>query len=223
MRMHYLYLHGFASSPRSLKARYLRDRFANKGISLQILDLNQGNFSHLTLSRQLQQTEEAFPDLNTPVTLIGSSFGALTAAWLAQKHDCVKQIVCMAPAFNFPYHFISRLGEQKLQEWQETGFLSIYHYGENCRIPLHYEFLLDAQRYQDKELQCTVPTLILHGCNDAIVPIETSRNYQKNHPYVKLVELESDHALGNVLPQIWQEIEQFCLPENKVSSLFLDN
>ncbi|MBP0019652.1 MAG: alpha/beta fold hydrolase [Cyanobacteria bacterium SBLK] len=209
--MYYLYLHGFASSPRSLKARYLRDRFAERGITLHILDLNQGDFAHLTLSRQLQQAEESFPDTDEFITIIGSSLGGLTAAWLAQKHDRVKQIVCMAPAFNFPDLFTARLGEEKLREWQETGFLSVYHYGENRRLPVHYELLTDARRYQDLELQCVVPTLILHGRNDAVVPIQTARDYQQNRPHVKLVELESDHWLGNVIPQLWQEIKQFCL------------
>jgi pimeloyl-ACP methyl ester carboxylesterase len=208
--MDYLYLHGFASSPRSLKARYLRDRFAEVGIVLQILDLNQSDFSHLTLTRQLHQARAAFSNTDAPITIIGSSFGGLTAAWLAQKYTQVKRIVCLAPAFNFPYHFVARIGEQKLQQWQETGYLSIYHYGENRRIPLGYKFLTDARQYQDIGLQGAVPTLILHGRNDAVVPIETSRNYQKSRSHVQLVELESDHALGNVLPQIWQEIQKFC-------------
>lgn len=209
--MYYLYLHGFASSPRSLKARYLRDRFDERGITLHILDLNQGDFAHLTLSRQLQQAEAAFPDPDVPISIIGSSFGGWTAALLAQKHDRIKRIVCMAPAFNFRNHFVSRLGEQKLQEWEKNGFLPVYHYGENRRIPLHYEFLTDAWRYEDWERPCTVPTLILHGLKDALVPIQTSRNYQQDRPHVKLVELDSNHWLADVLPQIWQEIEQFCL------------
>ncbi len=50
----YIYLHGFASSPSSTKAQYLRARFASLQINLNIPDLNQGDFSHLTLTRQLQ-------------------------------------------------------------------------------------------------------------------------------------------------------------------------
>jgi predicted esterase YcpF (UPF0227 family) len=36
----YIYLHGFASSPRSSKARYLRDRFKAINLNLAVLDLN---------------------------------------------------------------------------------------------------------------------------------------------------------------------------------------
>ncbi|MEA5471874.1 YqiA/YcfP family alpha/beta fold hydrolase [Spirulina sp. 06S082] len=209
--MYYIYLHGFASSPRSLKARYLCDRFAKVGISLHILDLNQDDFSHLTFSRQLQQVKEAFPDPETPITIIGSSFGGLTAVWLAQKHPQVKQVICLGPAFNFLDHFLAKIGEQKLQQWQETGYLSIYHYGQNRRLPLHYEFITDVQKYPDSELQCAVPTLILHGRYDEVIPIQASKNYQKNFPQVKLIELESNHTLGNVIPQLWEEIQKFCL------------
>ncbi|WP_204105975.1 MULTISPECIES: YqiA/YcfP family alpha/beta fold hydrolase [Spirulina sp. CCY15215] len=209
--MYYIYLHGFASSPRSLKARYLCDRFAKVGISLHILDLNQDDFSHLTFSRQLQQVKEEFPDPETPITIIGSSFGGLTAVWLAQKHPQVKQVICLCPAFNFLNHFLAKIGEQKLQQWQETGYLSIYHYGQNRRLPLHYEFITDVQKYPDSELQCVVPTLILHGRYDEVIPIQASKNYQKNFPQVKLIELESNHTLGNVIPQLWEEIQKFCL------------
>ncbi len=71
----YIYLHGFASSPQSQKARYLRDRFAEIDINLDIIDLNAGNFSELTLTRQIEQTKSAFPADDSPVTIIGSSFG----------------------------------------------------------------------------------------------------------------------------------------------------
>ncbi|MBD2480628.1 YqiA/YcfP family alpha/beta fold hydrolase [Planktothrix sp. FACHB-1365] len=81
----YIYLHGFASSPFSTKAQYLRDRFASVDIHLNIPDLNQGDFSHLTLTRQLQQIESEFFPSASPCVVLGSSFGGLTAAWLAEK------------------------------------------------------------------------------------------------------------------------------------------
>ncbi len=73
----YIYLHGFASGPRSQKARDLGDQFARLNIPLTIPDLNQGDFTHLTLTRQIKQVEALFPPAPTPVTLIGSSFGGL--------------------------------------------------------------------------------------------------------------------------------------------------
>jgi hypothetical protein len=56
---------------------YLRDRFATLDISLEIPDLNQDDFSHLTITRQLTQVEIAFLQDKMPVTLIGSSLGGL--------------------------------------------------------------------------------------------------------------------------------------------------
>jgi predicted esterase YcpF (UPF0227 family) len=37
----FIYLHGFASGPRSAKAKYLGDRFQSLNINLQTPDLNQ--------------------------------------------------------------------------------------------------------------------------------------------------------------------------------------
>lgn len=215
--MRYFYLHGFASSPRSAKARYLRDRFADLTIragaiqiSLQVLDLNQGGFSHLTLSRQLQQVAAAFPNPEVPVTLIGSSFGGLTAAWLGERYPQVQRLVCLAPAFRFLSRWLPKLGEAQLQQWQTSGELSVYHYGEGRSLPLRYTFLLDAQQYNESQLRRPIPTLILHGRNDEVIPLQFSRDYASQRPWVKLVDLDSDHSLGNVLPQIWQAILQFC-------------
>ena len=138
----YIYLHGFASSPRSNKASYLRDRFAELHLELKVLDLNQGNFSKLTLTRQIQQTIEAFPNPETPVILIGSSFGGLTCAWVAQQKLQVKKMILLAPAFGFPNSWYSKLQPEQIKQWQETGYLSVYHYGEKrCSAVLKVSFL----------------------------------------------------------------------------------
>ncbi|MCC0179764.1 alpha/beta fold hydrolase [Waterburya agarophytonicola K14] len=204
--MHYIYLHGFASSPKSSKAQYLRDRFAEKNLYLNILDLNQGDFSNLTLSRQIEQTIAAFPDSHSPITLIGSSFGALTSAWVAQKCDRVKGLILLAPAFGFPQSWYSRLEPNQIEQWQKTGFLPIYHYGEDKQIPLKYQFLEDAENYPIEELKRNLPTLIIHGINDDVVPIQVSRDYVDRHSQVRLIELDSDHGLNDSQATIWQEI-----------------
>ncbi len=237
----YIYLHGFASSPNSLKAKYFRDRFSSLAIDLKTPDLNQNDFSRLTLTRQLHQIETEFlqpqtlhsqaedvkieteslqpqtlhfqaEDVKNPgeVTIIGSSFGGLTAAWLAQRQISVKQIILLAPAFDFLSHWLPVLGQQQLQKWQTEEYLPVYHYGEQRYLPLNYQFVADMAQYPEQNLIRQVPTLIMHGLYDKIIPIQASRNFAANRPWVQLIELEDDHSLGNVLADIWEAIQKFC-------------
>ena len=209
MMADYIYLHGFASSPGSSKARYLRDRFTEINLNLAVLDLNQGDFTNLTLTRQIKQTIAAFPVSNRSVILIGSSFGALTAAWVAQKQPQVEKLVLLAPAFGFPNSWYSRLQPEQIKQWRESNYLSVFHYAENREIPLHYKFLEDADNYSLSDLKRSLDTLIIHGIDDEVVPIQVSRDYKKQHSQVKLVELKSDHGLNDVQERIWQETKIF--------------
>lgn len=206
----YLYLHGFASSPQSTKARELASRFAQLGLDLDRLDLNQDDFTHLTLTRQLQQVADALPPAPAPVTIIGSSFGGLTAAWAGERHPQIQRLVLMAPAFGFLSHWLPRLGEAQLNQWQTEGYLSVYHYSAEQRLPLHYQFVEDAMQYDDVRLQRPIPTLILHGRRDDVIPIAASADFARSRPWVRLIELDSDHALTDVSDQIWQEVSTFC-------------
>lgn len=206
--MDYIYLHGFASSPNSVKARYFRQAFAELAIDLKTPDLNQGNFSQLTITRQIEQIKAQFPPPPAPVTLIGSSLGGLTAALLAEKSLQVQKLVLLAPAFEFLSHWLPQLGKAKLKQWQNEQYLMVYHYAEKRSLPLSYNFVLDAANYQDRQLLRPVPTLILHGCNDEVIPIAASHNYAASRPWVELIELHSDHALADVMNQ-WQQIQSF--------------
>ena len=209
----YIYLHGFASSPQSRKAAYLKNQFATVGINLEIPDLNQPDFSKLTLTRQIAQTAALFNKSELPITLIGSSFGGLTAAWLAEKYPLVQKLVLLAPAFGFPGSWFKRFGIAELEEWQRLGYKDIYHYGADRLLPLHYEFLEDGNQYDLdlSPLKRSLPTLIIHGQNDTVVPIQVSQHYVKQHSATaKLIALDSDHGLNDVQEIIWQEILDFC-------------
>ncbi|WP_414576043.1 YqiA/YcfP family alpha/beta fold hydrolase [Anabaena sp. CCY 9402-a] len=118
----YIYLHGFASSPKSNKAQDISDRFAKIQIPLKIPDLNAGDFSALTISRQIKQVAAAFSDDSVPVTLIGSSLGGLTAAHIAQQYLQVERLVLLAPAFEFLSHWLPNLGDEAIQRWQQEQF-----------------------------------------------------------------------------------------------------
>jgi uncharacterized protein len=206
---HYLYLHGFASGPQSTKSQYLCDRFAEQSIPLQRPDLNQTDFFSLTLTRQIQQCEAMLAQDSKPWTIIGSSFGGLTAAWLGQRNLQVNRLVLLAPAFDFLAHWQLRLGTAALQEWQASGSTTVYHYAEQRSLPLSYGFWQDASQYAESVLTRAVPTLILHGVADEIIPIETSRAFAAQRDWCRLIELQSDHGLGDVLPTLWDKISGF--------------
>jgi uncharacterized protein len=205
--MVYFYLHGFASGIGSHKATFFRDRFANLGIPLLIPDLNQGDFFHLSLSRQIQQVADQLPD--QPVTLIGSSFGGLTAAWVAENHLPVRRLILLAPAFRFLDHWLPKLGNQ-LQDWKNTGAIAVYHYTQARSLPLSYAFVTDLANYPDAQLQRPVETLIVHGCQDEVIPISASQEYARLRPWVKLLECKSDHGLGTAMSQLWPQLQKFC-------------
>ena len=183
-------------SSQSTKACYLRDRFQARGISLAIPDLNQGDFFHLTLTRQIQQVEHRIQAASTPFTLIGSSFGGLTAAWVAQRQPQVHRLILLAPAFGFLGHWLPQLGAAQVQQWQQKGTLAVYHYGAGCTLPLSYGFIEDMKGYDPKDLQRAVLTLILHGIGDQMIPIRTSRDFAAHRSWVQLTGLESDHSLA---------------------------
>jgi uncharacterized protein len=208
--MRYIYLHGFASSPNSYKAQDLVNRFAEININLERPDLNLGDFSHLTITRQINQVTALFPNNDTPVTLIGSSLGGLTAAHLAQNNMQVMRLVLLAPAFGFLSHWLPTLGDERLQLWQEQNSLLVYHYGEQQELPLHYDFLKDASLYQEEILRRPLPTLIIHGTKDEVIPINASWDFAKSRPWVELVEFEDDHFLSKFPVKIWQAIQRFC-------------
>ncbi|MBM0743689.1 alpha/beta fold hydrolase [Phormidium sp. CLA17] len=206
----YFYLHGFASSPQSVKAKNFSDRFTHLHIPLTTPDLNQGDFTYLTLTRQLQQVEAELPAPPTPVTLIGSSFGGLTAAWLGQRQPQVERLVLLAPAFGFLSHWLPRLGYEQVQQWKTEGFLPVYHYGAEKMLPISYQFAEDAAQYREADLLRPVPTLLFHGKSDEVIPLQTSIDFAKTRPWVKLVELDSDHGLADASDIIWQGIQEFC-------------
>ena len=205
----YIYLHGFASSPLSRKAIFLQEQFAREKITLEVPDLNQNDFTHLSLSRQIKQTANLFATPQQPVILIGSSFGGLTATWLAQKYHQVSKLILLAPAFGFPFSWFERFPPAELVQWQQTGFKDIYHYGAKANIPLHYEFLEDGKQYPLENLKRSLPTLIIHGKSDAVVPIEVSQKYLETHDECQLIVLDSDHGLNDVQETIWQAIQGF--------------
>src|SRR5215831_9479862 len=98
--MRIVYLHGFASSPQSSKARFFAAKFAELGIPVEIPVLDQGDFTSLTVTGQLEAVSNAIAE--KPAVLMGSSLGGYIAALVAARDSLIEKLILMAPAFRFP-------------------------------------------------------------------------------------------------------------------------
>jgi len=204
--MRFVYLHGFASSPGSRKARFFSERFQERGISLEIPDLAAGNFRNLTLTAQLNVIARASRD--QPFSLIGSSMGGYLAALYAARHPQVEKLVLLAPAFSFASRWPETLGEPTIEQWKRTDTLKVFHYSEGREVELGYQLLEDARQYEAYP-DVAQPVLIFHGRNDTVVPPEYAVRFTDQHPNARLRLLDSDHELTNVLDDMWMETEEF--------------
>jgi len=205
--MEFIYLHGWASSPKSQKAQFFKRQFAQLGIPLYIPDLNETDFYHLTLTRQIAHIEALLTE--QPVTLIGSSLGGLTALWLAERNTQIQQLITMAPALGFLEHCRDIVGEAAYTAWQNAGELSVFHYAWQTHTKISYAFIEDMAHYSDANLQRQLPTLILHGVQDAVISIQSSRDFSAQRSWVTLQEFESDHQLTDVQDQLWEATQRF--------------
>ena len=207
----YLYLHGLASSPLSSKAVYFGQQYQQLGIDLNVIDFNQPDFASLTLTRQIDRVKQELEQKSTQqFILIGSSFGGLTANWIAHYlPQKVKALILLAPALNFWEAWSSKIPEQGLLQWQQTGILPVYHYGEQKQVSLNYTFWQDLQRYNDSAISHNVPTLVFHGIHDDTVPIIASRLYARQNPHATLIELDSNHGLNDRQEQIYRQMNDW--------------
>lgn len=207
--MHYLYLHGFLSGANSYKGSYLREKFAAQGLALHTPDLNGGDFEHLTLSGQLNIVRELALALPGDLTLLGSSMGGYLAALFAEENLRVKQMVLIAPAFQFAARYLARMDKAILQKWRKEGYLKVYHHAYREHRRLHYRILQDAQPYDCLELRRQLPALLIHGVNDEVVEYQLSVEYLKTHPSAGLLLLNADHQMIGEVERIWEYSRHF--------------
>ncbi len=213
--MRVIYLHGFASSPASRKARFFAAKFESLGVEFAAPELDEGDFRNLRISSQLRLVESLLerggastrPAQET--ILMGSSLGGYLAALLAARLPrSTHRLILLAPAFNLYQRWTTELGPESLAAWENAGELSVYHYGGGCQAPIGYQFVAEAAQYQPFP-SFQQDALIFHGALDSVVPIAFSETFAATHPNIRLIRLQSGHELTDVVDEIWKETEEF--------------
>ena len=153
--------------------------------------MNVPDFPHLSLHAMLQQ-------VGHPELLVGSSLGGYVAALHVARGGQAQWLVLLAPALDPPALF----HQDELPE-------EVEHHGYKKMMPLHrafYDEMMAAQPFPDAS---RVPTLIVHGSQDDVVPLSISETYVQRHPRTELVVLPTDHVMADAHDAIWQHIERW--------------
>lgn len=202
-----IFLHGFASSSRSTKARYLAERLGGiPGVRFHVPDFNPApeDFEYLTVTGMINRLRQYLIDHEVKAgDIIASSLGALVALHYAQRFGSVGRLILLAPVLSYDsLHFSGETAKQ----WQEDGTTQVSHYAFPGKVFLRYDFHLDGMRYSG-QIPPPAPVLILHGRRDEVIPFANSSEYASEYPgMVSLVELDSDHGLLDMLNVIWDHV-----------------
>lgn len=132
------------------------------------------------------------------IYVIGHSMGGVIAPYLASKYPQVKKLVLVAPAFKYLNFEDNNI---KLKDIIKITPEILGQYGKDevasrlTKLPISTvkEFIKLVRKYQDVPEKVTIPTLIIQGTNDKIVPPSTSEYvYNKlNTQYKKVIYVEN--------------------------------
>ena len=105
-----LYLHGFRSSPASLKVRLLAEHLASRGLGERFFCPALSYVPEVAIAQVEALLAEILSETDGSVTLVGSSLGGYYATWLAEKHNL--PAVLINPLVEAPPSLSEFLGPQ---------------------------------------------------------------------------------------------------------------
>ncbi|MHA2247677.1 MAG: YqiA/YcfP family alpha/beta fold hydrolase [Candidatus Hodarchaeales archaeon] len=215
--MRILYLYGFASGPESDKTQFFENKFSSLSVPFDIFDYipDKESFKNLRTSKLLENLH-SYIRLNyheDDLILFGSSFGGFLLAYYANRHpEKIRKLILIAPALGFSASRILKILKITPSIWKEQGFVPVFHYRYNQEIPLSYSFYEDLATIPPPNFEkmiTPIPTLILHGMFDEVVPLLWSQQFADNNQQVTLHELNGDHQLLDQKEKMWEIVKVF--------------
>tara|TARA_B100001123_G_C14960857_1_gene887630 strand:- start:12 stop:686 length:675 start_codon:yes stop_codon:yes gene_type:complete len=183
--MHILFAHGFEGSPSGSKPTYFQDQLGHQ-VTAPLL-----HTEGWTIKNQASVLLQALDDDDGIDILVGSSMGGLAASIVSSWRPERKiGVLLLAPAFGCISTFVERLTVAEQNRWREEGSHTYHHHGVGTDIDLPWSFIDEGT-----SLEWTLPqhpTIIIHGREDDLVPIENSLDVAHRSSAVMSVHCPND-------------------------------
>lgn len=193
-------VHGFTTNKDRPKYTELAKKLYENNITSLRFDLfghgeSDGDFADITITEGVDDVLRAIKYLKllgySKLALIGNSFGGITSFVVANKTNDLSTLALISPVSDYPEVERIRRSESDIAKWKENGF-TIHKSSKGQEFRLNYSFWEDIQKYLVYDIadRIKVPTLIVHGDADDLVPIEQSRKTAKLIPNCQLIEIK---------------------------------
>ncbi|MGC9334070.1 MAG: YqiA/YcfP family alpha/beta fold hydrolase, partial [Anaerolineae bacterium] len=143
-----LFLHGFASSGQSTKARYFGEKFkALPGVGYHAIEFNPTpkDFQYLTTTGLINRLRQYVLDQHLErFSIIGSSYGGLVAVHYAHRFGGVEKMLLLAPGLRW---LSGGLSEEQLAAWKKAGAAPVLHDAFQEEILVRYDLQMDGLGY----------------------------------------------------------------------------
>ena len=190
--MKILFAHGLEGSPNGSKPTWMKE-----SLGWEIICPEMSN-NGWTIADQTEVIAKAIAENEDIDIIMGSSYGGLAIANASERFaERDLRLVLLAPAFGLAENFRSIAGEQGLIEWENSGSRQYFHHGFGHEVEFGWDFITSADEMSWPNLHHS--TIILHGSQDDIVPIESSRRGAASNELVELIEVEAGHRLADSL------------------------
>jgi hypothetical protein len=126
---------------------------------------------------------------------------------LASRNPSVERLVLLAPAFHLFARWRERLTAAQLEDWRRNGLETRHHVTGTMRR-IGWAFHEDARALPELPV-VRIPTLVLAGTRDEVIPIADVRDWVARTPTARLVELDDGHELVASIDRIWEEARGF--------------
>jgi len=203
----YLYLHGLGSVRTGEKSESLLAHARHRGRAFLRVDQrghgdSTGQLGSVTIGELIADLQLLL-ERTGPQLVVGSSLGGLIAAFAAAaRPELVRGLCLLAPAFGFLHDLEGRLDAEG-RMWTSNG----------VGFRVTRRVLDDARKLEERGLptRLQVPTLVVHGTADEVVPPQASERLFAAIPHAnKALWLvpDGDHRLNAAAAAIWPRFDR---------------
>jgi uncharacterized protein len=207
-----VYLHGFASGPRSAKVALIADICDRLGLALTTPDLNLPTFGSLSVDAMVDIARYVLLEEHGRTFALGSSLGAavLLRALAQQPAPNVERVVLLAPVIDHRAALLRIIGPGGEEQWRQAGTFEFQHYAADRRLRVRYDLIDHPPVLDDAELaRIDVPVLLLSAADDPVATLEETERLLQVLPNAVSAMVQTDHQFARGFDVIWKVIGNF--------------